>query len=78
MSRKPLFDDDEPFSMNDQGLRVFTHEYLLLRGYCCGNGCLHCPYDYRNVMNPARRQVLLEKRQQQQNNSAHENEPKKH
>jgi hypothetical protein len=24
---------------------VFTAEYLRRRGYCCGSGCRHCPYD---------------------------------
>ncbi|MGA2024341.1 MAG: DUF5522 domain-containing protein [Steroidobacteraceae bacterium] len=24
--------------------RVFTRQYHLRRGYCCGNGCRHCPY----------------------------------
>ncbi|MBP7478209.1 MAG: hypothetical protein KA797_06785 [Chitinophagales bacterium] len=28
---------------------VFTREYHLKRGYCCGSKCLHCPYDYKNV-----------------------------
>lgn len=23
---------------------VLTEKYLLERGYCCGNGCRHCPY----------------------------------
>ncbi|NUQ30423.1 MAG: hypothetical protein HOQ35_18160 [Acidobacteriaceae bacterium] len=23
---------------------VFTAQYLLRRGYCCNNGCRHCPY----------------------------------
>lgn len=23
---------------------VFTARYLLDRGYCCENGCRHCPY----------------------------------
>jgi hypothetical protein len=23
---------------------VFTKEFHLSRGYCCGNGCRHCPY----------------------------------
>ncbi|MEX2565308.1 MAG: DUF5522 domain-containing protein [Cyclobacteriaceae bacterium] len=23
---------------------VFTEAYHLLRGYCCGSGCRHCPY----------------------------------
>ncbi|NCS88895.1 MAG: hypothetical protein AUK34_06115 [Ignavibacteria bacterium CG2_30_36_16] len=26
------------------GYRVFTSAYLKDRGYCCGNGCRHCPY----------------------------------
>ncbi len=28
----------------EQGLTVFTAWYLLKRGYCCDNGCRHCPY----------------------------------
>ena len=28
----------------DDGLMVLTALYLLKRGYCCGNGCRHCPY----------------------------------
>jgi hypothetical protein len=23
---------------------VFTAQHHLKRGYCCGNGCRHCPY----------------------------------
>ncbi len=26
------------------GLFVLTATYLTERGYCCGNGCRHCPY----------------------------------
>lgn len=29
----------------DQGLMVLTEYYLRKRGYCCGNGCRHCPYE---------------------------------
>jgi len=29
----------------ENGLCVFTARYLLNRGYCCGSGCRHCPYD---------------------------------
>lgn len=32
------------YYMNSKGLLVFTELYLLQRGYCCGNGCKHCPY----------------------------------
>jgi len=28
----------------DDGLMVLTAKYLKDRGYCCGNGCRHCPY----------------------------------
>ncbi len=31
------------------GLLVFTSVYHRLRGYCCGSGCRHCPYDHLNV-----------------------------
>ena len=26
------------------GLMVLTADFLRKRGYCCGNGCRHCPY----------------------------------
>jgi len=37
---------------------VFTSVYLLKRGYCCGNGCLNCPYDYIKVPEPKRTELL--------------------
>jgi len=40
----PLEEGD--FYFNDQGYRVFTEQYHLKRGYCCKNGCKHCPYQY--------------------------------
>ncbi|MBL7767142.1 MAG: hypothetical protein JNJ58_13665 [Chitinophagaceae bacterium] len=64
--KKPLFDDDEMY-LNPEGLVVFTAEYLIKRGYCCGNGCLHCPYDYKNVMDIEKRNRLLNKRILQSN-----------
>jgi Family of unknown function (DUF5522) len=27
---------------------VFTAAYHLKRGYCCGSGCRHCPYQSEN------------------------------
>ncbi|MDQ2752176.1 MAG: DUF5522 domain-containing protein [Bacteroidota bacterium] len=59
---KRLMDDDEPYT-NSDGLVVFTADYLLQRGYCCGNGCRNCPYDYKAVPEP-RRSLLLQKRQE--------------
>lgn len=28
----------------ENGLMVLTAHFLRNRGYCCGNGCRHCPY----------------------------------
>ncbi|MBL7665631.1 MAG: hypothetical protein JNM93_10910 [Bacteriovoracaceae bacterium] len=28
----------------ENGLMVLTENYLKKRGYCCDNGCRHCPY----------------------------------
>lgn len=28
----------------EKGYRVMTESYLVRRGYCCSNGCRHCPY----------------------------------
>ena len=28
----------------DKGKVVFTELYHRNRGYCCGNGCKHCPF----------------------------------
>lgn len=35
-----------------------TADYLLERGYCCGNGCKHCPYNYKAVAEPKRSYLL--------------------
>ena len=46
------------YYVNDDGYVVLTAHYLRERGYCCGNGCLHCPYNYQNVPEPRRSQLL--------------------
>ncbi|HYO21696.1 MAG TPA: DUF5522 domain-containing protein [Flavisolibacter sp.] len=53
--------EGEDYYVNEQGLVVFTANYLRERGYCCGNGCKHCPFDYEAVPEP-KRSVLLESR----------------
>lgn len=35
----------------DDGLMVFTEHYLRERGYCCCNGCRHCPYGFEKEQN---------------------------
>lgn len=29
----------------ENGRKVMTEQYHLDRGYCCCNGCRHCPYE---------------------------------
>ncbi|HRN80575.1 MAG TPA: DUF5522 domain-containing protein [Ferruginibacter sp.] len=43
---------------DENGNLVFTEHFLRKRGFCCGNGCRHCPYHYQNV-DPAKRAELL-------------------
>lgn len=43
------------------GRLVFTEHYHLKRGYCCGNACKHCPYNYENVPEPKRSTLLNKK-----------------
>ncbi|MEE6187345.1 hypothetical protein PIECOFPK_00474 [Mycovorax composti] len=58
---------DEYTYINDKGQVVFTELYHLRRGYCCGNGCLHCPYDYKAVPEPRRTLLLNERKQKNKN-----------
>ncbi|MFI5172008.1 MAG: DUF5522 domain-containing protein [Chitinophagales bacterium] len=44
MEEKKLVENID-YYINKDGLFVFTAKYLLERGYCCGNNCLHCPYN---------------------------------
>jgi hypothetical protein len=46
------------YYITQDGLLVFTALYLSERGYCCGNGCLNCPYDYMNVPEPKKTQLI--------------------
>ncbi len=46
------------YYINEEGYVVLTEKYHLEKGYCCGNGCKHCPYLYENVPEP-RRSILL-------------------
>ena len=49
------------FYYDKEGYMVFTEQYHLDKGFCCGHGCLHCPFDYENVP-PSRRNLLLKER----------------
>ena len=34
-----------PLYYMDNDRVVFTEEFHIRRGQCCGNGCRHCPYE---------------------------------
>jgi len=38
----------------DHGLMVLTARYHLRRGYCCEQGCRHCPYGEAQTRNSQR------------------------
>ncbi|WP_018618207.1 DUF5522 domain-containing protein [Spirosoma luteum] len=35
------------YYLTPEGYMVFTAAYHLKRGYCCQNGCRHCPYGFK-------------------------------
>jgi hypothetical protein len=41
---------DDRYTDPESGARVFTELFHRRRGFCCGSGCRHCPYDHVNVM----------------------------
>ena len=49
------------YYFNEEGNLVFTRQYHLEKGICCGLGCLHCPYNYENVPAPERKEKLISK-----------------
>lgn len=46
------------FYINEDGLVVLTEKYHLDKGFCCGNGCRHCPYQFENVPESLRYRLL--------------------
>ena len=54
------------YYLRDDGRLVFTAKYLQDRGFCCGNGCMHCPYQYIRVPEPRRSQLLANRQQNEQ------------
>jgi hypothetical protein len=51
--------DPDDFYYSEEGYIVFTAKYLLKRGYCCKNGCKHCPYGFNKktgTFDPSKKQ----------------------
>ncbi|MEI6087719.1 MAG: DUF5522 domain-containing protein [Bacteroidota bacterium] len=51
------------YYIDENGLFVFTEKYHVAKGYCCGHGCRHCPYQFESVPEPKRTYLLNEKKQ---------------
>lgn len=51
--KDPLHDNKKGSGQPDwyieNGFLVYTVAYHLKRGYCCGSGCRHCPYEPKHV-----------------------------
>ena len=50
--------EGEDYYFNEDGFIVLTEKYHLEKGFCCGNGCKHCPYNYDAVPEPKRSELL--------------------
>ena len=50
------------FYYNENGYTVLTEKYHLERGFCCGNGCLHCPYNYDMAAEPYRSKLIAKRK----------------
>jgi Family of unknown function (DUF5522) len=53
--------EGEHYYINKEGYVVLTEQYHLERGHCCGNGCMHCPFDFENVPEPKKSQLKDDK-----------------
>jgi hypothetical protein len=49
------------FYYDEHGYIVLTEKYHLEKGFCCGHGCMHCPYTYENVPEPKRAELMKQK-----------------
>ncbi|WP_341838492.1 DUF5522 domain-containing protein [Chitinophaga pollutisoli] len=60
---KKQLQENIDFYYNEQGYVVLTEKFHRERGFCCGNGCLHCPFDYEKVPDEKRNRLLEARRQ---------------
>ena len=50
---------DVDYYIDSNGNWVFTAAYHEARGYCCGNVCKHCPFEYDAVPEPIKTRAQL-------------------
>ena len=51
--------EGDDFYFDDDHAMVLTEKYHLEKGFCCGHGCRHCPYEYENVPEPKKSELPL-------------------
>jgi hypothetical protein len=61
MDNIDTFIESIDFYFNEFNFIVFTEKYHLQRGFCCGNGCRHCPFLFEKVTEPLRTQLIERK-----------------
>lgn len=47
ITRTMALEEGRDYYINYEGNWVFTTFYHLKKGYCCQNGCKHCPYGFK-------------------------------
>lgn len=60
--------EGEDFYYNTEGYFVFTAAWHVKKGYCCGNGCRHCPFDFESVPEPQKTELLSSRSIQEMRN----------
>jgi hypothetical protein len=55
---KKILVEGEDYYYNEEGFIVLTEKFHRDKGFCCGNGCKHCPYEYINVPEPMKTELL--------------------
>jgi hypothetical protein len=63
--RVKLNKDDKTLYYLENGRVVFTPEYHIQRGNCCGSGCRHCPYEPKYLKGNQKLDEVWEKINQQ-------------
>ena len=53
--------EGEDYYIDECGFTVFTEKFHLEKGFCCGNGCRHCPFAFEAVPEPKRSELIRQK-----------------
>lgn len=64
----PELIEGEDYYWSAEGYVVLTEKHHLYRGYCCGMGCRHCPYEYESVPEPKRTGLLTQRQNEKEKN----------